>query len=116
MQRRAAAPAVRIGVLVRPRARSSRPRRAQVLDQVGVGVLDVAPGVRADALVVGAVGAHRVDDVQAVLLAEAEVVLAEGDRGVDEAGAVVGGDEVAEQHACGRARRTRRPRKANGGS
>ena len=34
---------------------------------------------------------------QAVLLAEAEVVLAEGDRGVDEAGAVVGGDEVPEQ-------------------
>ena len=70
---------------------------AQVLDQVRVGVLDPAPGVRADALVVGAVQAHRVDDGQALLLAEAEVVLAEGDRRVHEAGAVVGGDEVGGQ-------------------
>ncbi len=75
------------------------PAGAQVLDEVGIGVLDVAPRVRADALVVGAVGPHRVDDVQPVLLAEPEVVLAKGDRRVDEAGAILGGDEVAEQHA-----------------
>ena len=95
-QRRRAAPAVRIGVLVVLGAQQPA-ALAQVLDEIGVGVLDEAPLVGADALVVGAVQPHRVDDVQAVLLAEAEVVLAEGDRGVHEAGAVVGGDEVAEQ-------------------
>ena len=95
-QRRAAAPAVRVGVLVLLLAQQPA-ARAEVLDEVGVGVLDEAPGVRADALVVGAVEPHRVDDVEAVLLAEAEVVLAERDRGVHEAGAVVGRDEVAEQ-------------------
>ena len=97
-ERVARAPAVRIGVL--DRLGPQQPAAgAEVLDQVGVGVLDLAPGVGADALVVGPVGVHRVDDLQAVLLAKAEVVLAEGDRGVDEAGAVVGGDEVAEQDA-----------------
>ena len=95
-ERVARAPAVRVGVLDRLGAQQP-PAGAEVLDEVGVGVLDLAPGVRPDALVVGPVGAHRVDDVQAVLLAEAEVVLAEGDRRVHEAGAVVGGDEVAEQ-------------------
>ena len=95
-QRVARAPAVRVGVLVGLGAQQP-PARAQVLDEVGVGLLDVAPGVRADALVVGAVRVHRVDDVQPVLRAEAEVVLAEGDRGVHEAGAVLGGDEVGEQ-------------------
>ena len=42
-------------------ARRSLPRVAQVLDQVGVGVLDPAAGVGADPLVVGAVQPHRVD-------------------------------------------------------
>ena len=96
-QRRAAAPAVRVGVQERLRAQQP-PARAQVLDEVGVGVLDPAPGVRADALVVGAVEPDGVDDVQALLGAEPEVVLAERDRRVDDAGAVVGGDEVGRQH------------------
>ena len=96
-QRRRAAPAVRIGVLVDLRAQQPA-AVAQVLDEVGVGVLDEAPGVAADALVVRAVEAHRVDDVQPVLRAEAKVVLAERDRRVHEAGAVLGGDEVGEQH------------------
>ena len=39
-------------------------------------------------------GAHRVLERDPVLLAEPEVVLAEGDRGVHQAGALVGGDEV----------------------
>ena len=52
-------------------ARSSRPRARRSSIEVGVGVLDEAPGVRADALVVGAVEPHRVDDVQAVLLRRA---------------------------------------------
>ena len=72
--------------------------RAQVLDQVGVGVLHPAAGVRADPLVEGAVEPDRVDHVQPVLLAEAEVVLAERDRRVHESGAVLGGDEVGGQH------------------
>ena len=41
--------------------------------------------------------ADRVLQRDPVLLAEPEVVLAEGDRGVDEAGSLVGRDEVAEQ-------------------
>ena len=75
--------------------------RAEVLDEVVVGVLDPAAGVRADPLVVGPVEADGVHDGQAVLLAEPEVVLAERDRGVHEAGAVVGGDEVAQQQHAG---------------
>ena len=96
-ERRPAAPAVRVGVQVRLGAQQA-PARAQVLDQVGIGVLDPAAGVGADALVVGPVELHRVDHVEALLGAEAEVVLAERDRGVDDAGAVVGGHEVAGQH------------------
>ena len=96
-QRRVAAPAVRIGVLVGLRLEQPA-ARAEVLDQVGVGVLDLAAGVRADPLVVGAVEPDRVDHAQAVLLAETEVVLAERDRRVNEPGAVVRGDEVAEQN------------------
>ena len=80
--------------------------RLEVGDQVRVGVLHEPPRVGADALVVGAVGPHRVDHVQAVLLAEAEVVLAERDRGVHEAGAVVGADEVGRQHGVAARRRT----------
>ena len=53
-ERRAAAPAVRVGVQ-EPLGAEQAPARAQVLDQVVVGVLDPAAGVRADALVVGAV-------------------------------------------------------------
>ena len=96
-QRRAAAPAVRVGVQEGLAAKQP-PARAQVLDQVRVGVLDPAAGVRADALVVGAVEPHRGHDVEALLGAEPEVGLAERDRGVDDARAVVGGDEVGGQH------------------
>ena len=107
-QRRAAAPAVRIGVQERLRAQQP-PAGAQVLDQVGVGVLDPAPGVRADALVVGAVEPHGIDDVEPLLGAEPEVVLAERDRGVDDARAVLGGHEVAGQHRVALGARTPRP-------
>ena len=96
-QRRVAAPAVRIGVLELLGAQQLA-ARTEILDQVGIGVLDVAAGIRPDALVVGSVGPHRIDHVQAVLLAETEVLLAERDRGVHQTRAVVGGDEVAEQH------------------
>ena len=95
-QRRVAAPAVRIGVLERLGSEDAA-ARAEVLDQVRVGVLDLTAGIGPDPLVVGAVEPDRVDHLEAVLLAEAEVVLAERDRRVDEAGAVVRGDEVAKQ-------------------
>ena len=54
------------------------------LDQIRVGVLDTATLVRADSLVVGAVGADRVDDGQAVLLAEPKVIGHQHDLGQDE--------------------------------
>jgi hypothetical protein len=56
-QRRAAAPAVRVGVQQALLALDPA-ARAQVLDQVRVGVLDPAAGVGPDPLVVGAVEAH----------------------------------------------------------
>src|SRR5471032_2839108 len=71
-QRGAAAPAVRIGVLVGFGSQQSA-ASAQFLDEIRIGGLDVAPGVQSDPLVVGAVQAHRVDDVQSLDLAEAEV-------------------------------------------
>ena len=96
-ERGRAAPAVRVGVLV-VAGPQQLAARAQVLDEVRVGVLDEAPGVRADPLVVGAVELDRVDHLQPGLLAQAEVVLAEGHRGVHQAGAVLGGDERGGQH------------------
>ena len=54
-QRRVAAPAVRIGVLVALGAEQP-PALSQRLDDVGVGLLDGAPGEVGDALVEGAVG------------------------------------------------------------
>ena len=59
-QRGAAAPAVWIRVLVALGAQQLA-ARPQVLDQVRVGILDPTSGVRADALVVGAVEADGVD-------------------------------------------------------
>src|SRR5205085_8949601 len=49
-------------------------------------------------LVVGAVCLDRVDDVQPVLLAQAEVFLTECDRGVDQARAVLGRDEIRREY------------------
>src|SRR5579884_2419083 len=56
-QRRVTTPAMRIGVLVGLGAQQP-PAAAQILDDVLVAVLDLAPGVGGDALVVGAVGQH----------------------------------------------------------
>ena len=69
--------------------------RTQILDQVRVGVLHPPSDVGADALIEGPVQPHRVDDVESMLLAQAEVILAEGDRGVHQPGAIARGDEVA---------------------
>jgi hypothetical protein len=96
-QRRVAAPAVGVGVLVL--AGAEQPARvAQGLDDRRVGVAHVHAGERARALVEGAVGADRVVDRQAVLGGQAEVVLAEGGARVDHARAVLDRDEVAGEH------------------
>jgi hypothetical protein len=96
-QRRAAAPAVRVGVQQRLRAQQPAVL-PQPGDDVRVGVLDPAAGELAHAVVVGAVEPDRVDDLDPLLLAEPVVVLAEGERGVHDARAVVGGHEVGRQH------------------
>ena len=96
-QRRAAAPAVRVGVQQRLGAQQP-PARAQVLDQVGVGVLDPAAGVRADALVVGAVGPHGVDDVEPCSAPSRKSSSPNAIAVCTMPGAVLGGHEVAGQH------------------
>ncbi len=96
-QRGPAPPAMRVGVLVGLGPEQLAPR-AEVLDQIGIGVLDADPRVLADPIVEGAVEPDRIDHVQPEPLAELEVVLAERDRGVDQSGAVVGSDEVGGEH------------------
>ena len=105
-QRRAAAPAVRVGVLVDLLA-EEQAAGVEVVDQRAghLGVLDEAAleaddapvelPVRGDRVVEGAVPG-RVEDV--VLDGDRVVVLAEGGGDVDEAGAVLGGDELAGDH------------------
>ena len=80
-----------------PPAATGRIRRSASM-MSGIGVLDEAAREVGDPVVEGAVRAHRVLERDPVLLAEPEVVLAEGDRGVDDPGAVRGRDEVADQH------------------
>ncbi len=65
-------------------------------DGVG-GLVDVDAGETGDPGVEGAVVADGLGDLQAVGAAEGEVVLAVGGGGVDQAGALLGGDVVAEQ-------------------
>ena len=96
-ERRAAAPAVRIGVLVLAGAEEP-PRLAQRLDDLGIRGAHVHAGEGAGAVVEGAVGANRVLDRQPVVLGEPEVVLAEGRAGVHHAGAVLDRYEVSCQH------------------
>ena len=92
-QRRPAAPAVRVRVQV-GLLLEEPPALAQVVDDAAVGVLDPLAGEPAHALLEGAVELDRVDDGDPLLLPDPEVVLAERDRGVDHAGAVLGADEV----------------------
>ena len=88
---------MRIGVLV-PLAAQQLAAGFEVGYEVGVAVLDEAPFVRADPLVVGAVEADRVDNREPGLLAEAVIVFAESDGGVDEARAVLVGYEIGGQY------------------
>ena len=88
---------MRVGVLVLLLAEEPA-AGAQRLDDVRVGLDHVAAGERHDALVEGAVELHRVLHGHAVALAEPEVVLAERERRVHDARAVLGGHEVGLQH------------------
>ena len=93
-QRRAAAPAVRVRVQVGLRLEQPA-ALAQVLDDAsGSASLTHRPAnwpIRSSKV---PFELHRVDDGDALLLADPEVVLAERDRRVHDAGAVLGADEV----------------------
>ena len=107
---------MRVGVLVVCRSRKQRARFAQVgadraIRCVELGVDDAHAALIRSAqplpvVAVAAVVHHREDGVDAVRLAKVEVVLAVVGRHVDEAGAAIGGDEVAGEQ---RARRSVEP-------
>ena len=106
-ERRVAAPAVRIGVLVLAGAEQAA-GLAQRLDDRGG-----PPRARASRRT-GPVRSSKVPSgrtglwiVRPFSVGEPEVVLAEGGAGVDHAGAVLDRDEVARRGRCGRARRSR---------
>ena len=96
-QRRVAAPAVRVGVLVGLGARKSCPlaleRRRSCRGSASLTKRPAKPVTRSSKVPSGATGFWRRD--RRTARRSAEVVLAEGGRDVDQAGAVVGGDEVA---------------------
>ena len=99
-QRRVAAPAERVAVLVGLDAE----QQAALLELVRdgrVGVLDEDAGPRRDLGDELALEVDGVDDRQVVLHADAHVVLAERRRDVDDAGAVGGGDVVAADDEVG---------------
>ncbi len=101
-QRGVAAPAVGVGVLVGEHA-EHQPTPGQVLDEHPVGGLEEHP---ADQFGVGAEGSVRLDRVdqrQPVLPADDHVVLAEGRRLVNQAGAVLGGDVLGHHDVVGAA-------------
>ena len=100
-QRVPAAPAVRVGVLVGlvPQqhgalggraGRLTRRTRLEVLDDLGVGLEDLQPGVVGDLAGEPAAVVDRHDGRDAVGLADRHVLLTEGRRLVHEPGAVVG--------------------------
>ena len=103
-QRRVAAPAERVAVLVRLDA-EQQAALLEVGDDGRVGVLDEAPGPRRDLGDEAALGVDGVDDRQVVLEPDLHVVLAEGRRDVDDAGAVGRRHEVAADDEVGRASR-----------
>ena len=80
--------------------REQRPRLAQVradrpVGRVELGVDDAPlPAEPHPVVAVAAVVGHREDGIDAVFLAEVEILLAMVRRFVDEAGALVGGDEI----------------------
>ena len=96
-ERRAAAPAVRVGVDI-GEAPDQQPRRLQPVVDVVVGLPDIVPGQPAHGVGEAAVGADRVEGGQAVLPADLAVDLAEGGRQVHQAGALLGGHVRRRDH------------------
>jgi hypothetical protein len=92
-QRRVAAPAVRIRVLVVLGA-EEHPALAQVGDERRVGRLEEQAADQRDVVVEVAVGADRVDHLQALGAGDLVVLRAERGRHVHESGTGVGGDVV----------------------
>ena len=96
-ERGAAAPAVRVGVLVL--AVPKEPARlAQCLDDRGIRLANAHVGEGTGTVVEGAVRTDRVVDHQVVVGGQAEVVLAERRARVDHAGAVLDRYEVPGKH------------------
>ena len=96
-ERRAAPPAVRVGVLVGLGAKQP-PGLPQRLHDVRIRVLHEPAGERTHPLVERPVLAHGVLDLQPEPLSQPEVVLAERHRRVDHAGPLLGRHEVGRQH------------------
>ena len=99
-ERRAAAPAVGVGVAVHLGA-EQQAAGVEVGDQVGVGLLHQAVGEHPDGVGEAAVGPDRVGGVQPVVAGGGHVVLAEGRGDVDDPGAVPGRDERGVDHPVG---------------
>jgi hypothetical protein len=121
-ERRAAPPAVRVGVLEGDVLEDAAPG-LEVLDDVLVGILDVAPGVGGDRGLEVAFVVDGVDELDAGGLAGVEVVLAVGGRHVDETGTVrrrdvagVDDAEGARGLAVGEERKQRRVAQADEGA
>ena len=95
-QRRLGAPGMRVGMhqLAAGQQRAGLGQRGA--DRVG-GLVDVHAGEQRHPGIERAVVADRLRDFQVVAAAEVEVLLAVAGGDVDEAGAGLGGDEVAEQ-------------------
>ncbi len=99
-QRRVAAPAERVAVLVGLDA-EEKASGLEVGDDGRVCVLDVDPGPRRDLGDEPALEVDGVDHRQVVLHTDAHVLFAEGGRDVDDTGAVGGGDVVAADDEVG---------------
>ena len=100
-ERRVAAPAERVAVLV-GLAGEQEAARFQVVHDAGVGVLDEHARPGRDLGGEAAFQVHGHDHRQVVLLADDHVVGAEGRGDVDDAGPLVGGHEVGGDDPPGR--------------
>ena len=96
-QRRVAAPAVRVGVLV-GHPLEQQPARGKVRHQGLVGVFEELPAHERHVGLEVAIGQHRVDHRQVVVAADREVIGAERGGEVHDAGTIGGGDEVPDDH------------------
>ena len=96
-QRRVAAPAVRIRVLVRD-VPVEQTARLQVVDEYGVGLLEEHPADQVEVVLEAPAGVDRVDQLDAVAPHRLEVVGAVDGRLMHQPGAVVGRDVLLVDH------------------